>query len=100
MIARVWHGRVPREKADAYEEYVGRTGLADYHATPGNRGAWLLRRDEGDTTHFTTLSFWESTDAIQAFAGADYETARYYPEDDDFLLEREPTVVHHVVVAG
>jgi hypothetical protein len=26
------------------------------------------------------------------------ETAKYYPEDKDFLLEFEPTVVHYEVV--
>lgn len=99
MIARMWHGRVPRAKAEAYERYLHATGLPDYRATPGNRGVYLLRRDEGDVTHFTTLTFWESVDAIKAFAGADYERARYYPEDDEYLLEREPRVVHHEIVA-
>jgi len=98
MIARLWHGRVNRAKADAYQDYVSRTGLVDYRQTPGNRGAWLLRRDEGDITHFTTLSFWDSLAAVEGFAGSDYELARYYPEDDEFLLERELKVQHHVVV--
>ena len=100
MIARMWHGRVPLAKAAAYEAYLEATGLADYRATPGNRGAWLLRRDEGSVVHFTTLSFWDTLAAIRAFAGADYERARYYPADDDYLLEREPHVLHFTVVAG
>ena len=49
-------------------------------------------------THFTTLTFWDSVEAIRAFAGPDYERARYYPEDDEYLLEREPGVTHYVVV--
>ncbi len=98
MIARTWHGRVPLARATAYEVYLRETGLADYQRVPGNRGVYLLRRDEGDVTHFTTLTFWDSVDAILAFAGADYELARYYPEDDAYLLEREPRVTHHVVV--
>lgn len=97
MIARIWHGRVPRSKAAAYETYVNDTGLADYKKVPGNRGVYLLLRDDGEVTHFTTLTFWDSIDAIKAFAGEDYERARYYPEDDDFLLEREPLVTHHIV---
>ena len=100
MIARMWHGRVPLAKAAAYEAYLEATGLADYRATPGNRGAWLLRRDEGSVVHFTTLSFWDTLATIRAFAGADYERARYYPADDDYLLEREPHVLHFTVVAG
>jgi heme-degrading monooxygenase HmoA len=95
----MWHGRVPLEKAAAYEAYLETTGLTDYRATPGNRGAWLLRRDEQDVVHFTTLTFWDSIAAIQAFAGADYEIARYYPLDDEYLLEREPRVLHYVVVS-
>ena len=100
MIARMWHGRVPLAKADAYTAYVEATGLADYRATPGNRGAWLLRRDAGAVAHFTTLTFWDSVAAIVAFAGDDYERARYYPEDDAYLLEREPHVRHFAVVGG
>lgn len=98
MIARTWHGRVSRARAAAYEDYLRATGLADYAKVAGNRGVYLLRRDEGEVTHFTTLTFWDSVEAIRAFAGDDYEQARYYPEDDAFLLEREPRVTHHHVV--
>jgi heme-degrading monooxygenase HmoA len=99
MIARTWHGRVPTVKADAYEAYLQRTGLADYAATPGHRGLLVLRRTEGDVTHFLLTSLWDSVEAIQRFAGEDYERARYYDEDDDFLLEREAFAVHYDVVA-
>ena len=98
MIARAWHGRVPAVKADAYYAYLLATGLADYQRTPGNRGVWVFRRTEGDVTHFLLTTLWDSYDAIRAFAGADYERARYYAEDDDFLLEREPLVVHYEVL--
>ncbi len=100
MIARTWHGRVPAEKSDAYQEYLQRTGLADYRGTPGNRGIVVLRRIEADVAHFTLTSFWDSLDAIKRFAGADHERARYYPEDDDYLIEREANVVHHEVLAA
>lgn len=98
MIARTWHGRVPASRADAYEAYLERTGLADYRTTPGNRGVLALRRDEGDVTHFVLTTMWDSMAAIRLFAGDDVARARYYPEDDDYLLEREPFVVHHDVV--
>ena len=98
MIARTWHGRVPADKADAYYALLVRTGLADYAATPGNRGVHVLRRTEGPITHFLLLTFWESLEAIQAFAGSEYERARYYPEDDEYLLEREPFVTHYEVL--
>ena len=99
MIARTWHGRVPTGKADAYHAYLLRTGLNDYASTPGNRGVQVLRRTEGEITHFLLITLWDSLDAIRAFAGPDYERARYYPEDDDYLLEREPTVTHYEVLS-
>jgi heme-degrading monooxygenase HmoA len=49
--------------------------------------------------HFVTLSFWESEEAIRAFAGNDPLKAKYYPEDADYLLEFEPQVVHYTVTA-
>ena len=99
MIARLWHGRVPTSKADAYLAYLNRSGLPDYRATAGNRGVAVLRRAEGDVTHFLLITQWDSWAAIAAFAGDPVDRARYYPENDDFLLEREPSVVHYDVVS-
>lgn len=98
MIARTWHGRVPSAKADEYFAYLQRTGLGDYQATPGNRGVLVLRRTEGDVTHFVLTTLWDSIEAIRRFAGADYERARYYSEDDHYLLDRELAVVHYDVL--
>lgn len=98
MIARMWHGRVPAAKADAYYAYLLRTGLRDYAATPGNRGVQVCRRTEGAVTHYLLTTLWDSMDAIRRFAGDDPEVARYYPEDDEFLLEREPGVMHFEVL--
>jgi heme-degrading monooxygenase HmoA len=98
MIARSWHGRVPAARADEYLAYLNRTGLADYRATPGNRAVLVERWVEGDAAHFLITTLWDSVDAIRQFAGDDYEVARYYDEDDDFLLEREPRVHHSEVL--
>lgn len=98
MIARTWHGRVPASKADAYEAFLHRTGLADIAATPGTRGLIVLRRTMDGVTHFVLTSLWDSVEAIQRFAGEEYARARYYDEDDDYLLEREPFVTHYDVI--
>ena len=97
MIARIWRGAVRSADADAYADYVAETGLDEYRRMPGNEGAWLLRRDAGDRTEFLTFSLWESVDAVKAFAGEDYETAVYYPEDERFLVERDETCAHYDV---
>lgn len=100
MIARTWHGRVPAERSDAYYAYLLRTGLSEYASTPGNLGVHVLRRTDQGVTHFLLLTYWESVEAIKAFAGEGYTVARYYPEDDDYLLEREPFVTHYEVLAA
>lgn len=94
MIARIWHGRTATAKADDYLAFLQRRALPDYRSTPGNRAAFILRRRVGDVTHFTTLTHWESLQAIEAFAGVDIARAKYYAEDSQFLLEFEPAVQH------
>lgn len=98
MIARLWHGRTRAEQADEYVDFLKRTGIPDYQATPGNRGVLMLRRIEGDEAHFLLVTVWDSAEAIRQFAGPEMEKARYYPEDATFLLEFEPTVTHYEVI--
>ena len=98
MIARMWHGRVPSAKAAAYREFVRGRAIPDYRSVPGNLSVHILERAEGDITHFVTLTFWESLDAVRGFAGDDVDAAKYYPEDKDFLLDFEARVTHYDVV--
>jgi heme-degrading monooxygenase HmoA len=98
VIARIWRGWTRAEDAEAYVAYIEATGLKEYRGTPGNQGAWMLRRIEGDRCEFVTLSFWDSLDAVRAFAGDDPEQAVFYPEDDRFLVERDLTVTHFEIV--
>lgn len=100
MIARTWHGMVPRARGDEYYGYLQETGLKEYRETPGNRGVFVLRRDEGDRAHFLLLTLWDSWDAIRAFAGPRTDRAVYYPRDREFLLELEPTVTHYDVLGS
>ena len=100
MIARTWHGVVPSENADAYLDYLRKTGIPDYGATKGNRGVFVLRRIEGGEAHFLLLSLWDSLEAIKAFAGEDIERARYYPADEAYLVELEPNVTHYEVLVA
>jgi heme-degrading monooxygenase HmoA len=102
MIARLWHGRIRRADTHDYVKYISETGLRDYAQTPGNLGAQMLVDDasEEGVSHVITMSWWESPDAIRAFAGDDIGQARYYPEDQHYLLEFEPHVRHYAVRAS
>jgi heme-degrading monooxygenase HmoA len=101
IILRRWSSRIRSADEAEYAAYIAATGLQDYRLTPGNLGCQMLMRALGDgTTEVTTLSWWESMTAITAFAGDDPEVARYYPEDDRFLLAKPERVEHHRLVAG
>jgi heme-degrading monooxygenase HmoA len=100
MIARVWHGVVPQDKAEEYLDYVNRTGVPGLSSTPGNLGVMVIRRVEQGRVHFVLTSFWQSYEAISEFAGPDIELARYYPDDEKYLIELEPEVTHYEVVVG
>jgi heme-degrading monooxygenase HmoA len=94
VIARVWHGRIRARDTDEYVRYIEGTGLRDYRACKGNRGALMLVRPAGDEAEVYTISLWDSYDDIRAFAGDDIARARYYPKDEQYLLEFEETVRH------
>ena len=95
VIARAWHGKTPREKADTYEKYLA-GAIAKFPSIPGNLGYQLMRIDggpDGDTfTEFQVISYWESLDAIHAYAGEDIRRTRDLPRDKEFLVGMEPSV--------
>lgn len=95
MITRIWHGITRAKDADSYLNYIQETGLKDYLSTPGNISAKILRRKVNEVCHFMTISEWEDLESIQKFAGNDYEKAKYYPEDEKYLLEFEEKVNHY-----
>lgn len=95
MIARIWHGATPIDKSPEYLRLMQDVALPDYRSTPGNQGAFVLHRDSGAVTHFLMLTFWESEDAVAAFAGADVTIAKYYDFDDEFLIEKETRATHY-----
>jgi heme-degrading monooxygenase HmoA len=100
MITRVWRGHTRSEDADAYGAFLESRGFADYQETPGNRGALLFRSVGEVTAEFILISFWEDLDAIRRFTGPDTEKAVYYPEDEHFLLGKEPRVTHYELAAS
>lgn len=100
MITRIWHGRTKKEDADIYLNYIRETGLKDYHSIEGNLSAKILRRIENDICHFYTITEWDSIDSIKKFAGANFEKARYYEKDKEYLLEFEEFVAHYETYTG
>ena len=97
QIVRIWHGRLPRHRADDYFRLMERVALPDYRATSGNRAAYALRRDAEESTEVLMVSVWDSIEHIRAFSGDPIDAAKYYDFDTDFLEELEPRVAHYVI---
>ncbi len=81
MITRIGHGAVLISKSDEYRDLMRSIAVPKYGATPGNKGAYALRRIDGKLAHFLMVSFWESAAAIRAFAGDDITAAKFYEFD-------------------
>ena len=99
MIARIWHGKTNAEHFEEYTDFMKPEAIPDYQKTEGFIKLTFLGRMEGDVAHFHLITFWENLDVIKNFAGEDYEMAKYYPSDKDYLLEFEEKVTHYEVFA-
>jgi heme-degrading monooxygenase HmoA len=100
MILRSWRGAVKAADADRYLAHQADTGVRDYRDTAGNLGVLVLSRPRDDVVEVVTLSLWESMDAVRAFAGEEPEQARFYPGDDDLLVEKDRHADHFEVVSA
>ncbi|MGB5820230.1 MAG: antibiotic biosynthesis monooxygenase [Saonia sp.] len=99
MIARIWHGKTTIDNYDAYADFLQKVAVPDYKNCPGFKSLRFLKRIEKGEGHFTLITYWENLEVIKNFAGKDYEKAKYYPEDENFLLEFEEKVQHFDVFA-
>ncbi len=88
-IMRLWHGEVAIEKADEYEEFMIERAAPDYSSAEGLLSLSFQRKDEDTKAHFLLVTTWDSMESIRKFAGSEPELAKYYSEDDNFLLEKE-----------
>ena len=100
MISRIWRGWTSRHNADAYERLLRTeifTGIAG-RSIPGYRGIHLLRRDVAEGAEFVTIMWFDSLDAVRAFAGSDYEAAVVPPRARQLLSRFDARSAHYEVV--
>jgi heme-degrading monooxygenase HmoA len=100
MIVRTWSATATSAGAESYSRYFAGTLLPQLRMLPGFEGAYLLRRDlaEEGTVELTAHTFWESVDAIRAFAGDDIARSVVEPEAQAMLASFDPTAAHRTVV--
>jgi len=97
MIARIWEGKTSISKSEAYKQFLLKVAVHDYKSVKSLMGIKFLHHVENEEAHFTLITFWPSIKSIKKFAGEDYEKAKYYPDDKDFLLDFPEKVKHYEV---
>jgi heme-degrading monooxygenase HmoA len=98
MIARIWHGWTSPQNAVAYEALLKTEifpGILARSIT-GFRRIEFLRAPASQEIEFVTVWF-DSLEAVKAFAGPDYETAVIAPKARAVLSRFDARSAHYEV---
>jgi len=98
MIVRTWRGSATGPGAAAYERHFKDRVVPQLANLAGNRGAWLLRREERGRTELVAITLWQSREAIRAFAGSDIAKAHVEPEARTMLAAFDEIACHYEIV--
>ncbi|WP_299275147.1 antibiotic biosynthesis monooxygenase [uncultured Psychroserpens sp.] len=99
MIARIWKGKTQLKHLEAYTAFMKSRAIPDYKKTNGFIKLIFLKRTDNDFAYFELLTFWKNMEVIKNFAGDDFERAKYYPEDKNYLIDFPEKVTHYQVFA-
>ena len=99
MIARIWQGRTKIEHLEEYTDFMKVRAIPDYKKTGGFVKLTFLKRTDNEFAYFNLITFWENLEVIKNFAGQDFEKAKYYPEDKNYLIDFPEKVIHYDVFA-
>lgn len=92
-VARLWHGKTSLKKGDEYQKFLVERAVPDYESAGGLLKLYFTRKDSDTAAHFLLITIWDSMISMKRFAGEDVLHPKYYLEDDNFLLEKEKTVM-------
>ena len=101
MISRIWHGYTTFGNGDTYEKLLKEeifTGIKNRNIK-GYKGIHLLRRQMEKETEFITIMWFDSLNAVEEFAGRDYEKAVVPDNARKILLRFDARSQHYDVKA-
>jgi heme-degrading monooxygenase HmoA len=100
MIARVWSAQTTPTQAPAYVDHLRNQVLPTLRKLQGYAGVMLLERPTDGAVEVLVITFWQSVDAIQGFAGADLEQAVVAEEAIGLLAQFDRRVRHYEVLVN
>lgn len=101
-VLRLWRGRTRPAKAIEYEKLMRETHLPSIaaRAIPGFRRIELHKRELGDQVEFVTVMWFDSLDAVVAYAGPDYQRAAISERARELLDDPDQHVDHYEFCAS
>jgi heme-degrading monooxygenase HmoA len=75
VIARFWSAQTTHAQAPTYADHLRNEVLPTVSKVDGYTGAMLLEREVPGGIEILVITFWQSLNSIQGFAGADLEEA-------------------------
>jgi heme-degrading monooxygenase HmoA len=97
VIVRVFRARVLSGAAPDFEATIRSHSLPRLEGVPG-LVSWFAGRPLGTAGEFVVVTVWETLDALQSFAGPDWQREGVIPAEALPLLEE--TILHHYEVFG
>jgi heme-degrading monooxygenase HmoA len=99
-VARRWNAIASPEGAAKYSAHFAYVVMLALQQIPGFRGALVLQHETpSGQVEIVDITFWESREAITAFAGADISEAVVDATAQGLLQEFDATVTHYEVTA-
>jgi heme-degrading monooxygenase HmoA len=87
MIVRVFRARVHPGREGEFERFVIETGVPMVKAAEGCTHVTAGQSRLNEQPEFVVVTRWRSVDALQAFAGPDWQKAVIEPEEEHMLAQ-------------
>jgi len=100
MIVRLWSARTTNAQSRAYLRHFSSEVLPALGKFAGYLSSSVLTRPAESAVEILVLTVWQSTSAIDAFAGPDREAAVVTPEAAALLTDYDRRVRHFEVATA
>ena len=97
MIARIWSAQTTPALSDAYLHHFEQSVQPQLQRLDGFLGVTVCTRPAPGAVEIVVTTYWKSFAAIDAFAGADRESAVVAPEAAALLTDFDKRVRHYEV---